>query len=98
MNYDRHVQLRRQLKEWYGVVVIRVMTLQARHDPRALEAVLLHCALEFAKKAVAAEDNRRCKSVDEIVLLLLGRDIAIMSLDQIQLLIGVQIAQDVQRI
>jgi hypothetical protein len=96
MDDDRHIELGRQLEEWHCIVIVGIVPLQTRGDPRAFEAVLLYRAFEFAQKAVAAKYDSRCKSVDEIVLFLLGRDVAIVPSDQIQLLIGIEIAQDVQ--
>src|SRR5207248_559271 len=75
MDDDGHIKLRCQLEEWHCVVIVGVVPLQTRGDPRAFEAVLLHRAFEFAQKAVAAKYDSRCKSVDEIVLFLLGCDV-----------------------
>ena len=99
MDDHRHVELLRQLEERHRLVVVRIVALQARRDPGALEAVLLDGALELAQELVAAIGHGRGHADDLAVIFVLALGVeAVLALAALELLLRVHVAQIVDRI
>src|SRR5215468_9306867 len=59
MDDHRHIQIISEIQKRESVIVVRIVTWQARQHPCALESILLNRPLELAQEAVATPGHCR---------------------------------------